>query len=117
MTPVATFVQAFAQAGKPTKAWKFFQKIGDGPKEDENMSRKMMELLAVRYFGQARTPSRPSSTRSCRRTGGPAACEWQGRIVINALATNNKSVQWTETAQLGEYWTKFKDGDYKQAIA
>ena len=29
-------VQAFAQAGKPTKAWDFFQKIGDGPKEDEN---------------------------------------------------------------------------------
>lgn len=111
-------VQAFAQAGKPTKAWEFFQKIGDGPKEDENMSRKMMELLAVRYFGQGMYTESTFVYEKLQELypEDPQTCEWQGRIVINALATDNKSVQWTETAQLGEYWTKFKDGDYKQAI-
>lgn len=111
-------VQAYAQAGKPTKAWEFFQKIGDGPKEDENMSRKMMELLAVRYFGQGMYTESTFVYEKLQELypEDPQTCEWQGRIVINALATDNKSVQWTETAQLGEYWTKFKDGDYKQAI-
>ncbi|MBA3548319.1 MAG: hypothetical protein H0T76_17700 [Nannocystis sp.] len=111
-------VQAFAQAGKPTKAWEFFQKIGDGPKEDENMSRKMMELLAVRYFGQGMYTESTFVYEKLQElyATDPQACEWQGRIVINALATDNKSVQWTETAQLGEYWTKFKDGDFKQAV-
>ena len=111
-------VQAFAQAGKPTKAWEFFQKIGDGPKEDENMSRKMMELLSVRYFGQGMYTESTFVYEKLQELfpEDPQTCEWQGRIVINALATDNKSVQWTETAQLGEYWTKFKDGDYKQAI-
>jgi TolA-binding protein len=111
-------VQAFAQAGKPTKAWEFFQKIGDGPKEDENMSRKMMELLAVRYFGQGMYTESTFVYEKLQELypSDPQACEWQGRIVINALATDNKSVQWTETAQLGEYWTKFKDGDFKQAV-
>jgi len=111
-------VQAFAQAGKPTKAWEFFQKIGDGPKEDENMSRKMMELLAVRYFGQGMYTESTFVYEKLQELypEDAQACEWQGRIVINALATDNKSVQWTETAQLGEYWTKFKDGNQKQAV-
>jgi TolA-binding protein len=111
-------VQAYSQAGKPTKAWEFFQKIGDGPKEDENMSRKMMELLAVRYFGQGMYTESTFVYEKLQElyAEDPQTCEWQGRIVINALATDNKDVQWKETAQLGEYWTKFKDGDYKQAI-
>jgi len=111
-------VQAFAQSSKPTKAWDFFQKIGDGPKEDENMSRKMMELLAVRYFGQGMYTESTFIYEKLQDLypEDPQTCEWQGRIVINALATDNKSVQWTETAQLGEYWTKFKDGNQSQAI-
>ncbi len=110
-------VQAFAQSSKPTKAWDFFQKIGDGPKEDENMSRKMMELLAVRYFGQGMYTESTFIYEKLQELYPEDAqtCEWQGRIVINALATDNKSVQWTETAQLGEYWTKFKDSNNSQA--
>ncbi len=111
-------VQAYAQAGKPTAAWDFFQKIGDGPKDDESMSRKMMELLAVRYFGQGMYTESTFIYEKLQDLypEDELTCEWQGRIVINALATDNKSVQWTETAQLGEYWTKFKDGNYKQAV-
>lgn len=111
-------VQSFAQSSKPTKAWDFFQKVGDGPKPDENMSRKMMELLAVRYFGQGMYTESTFVYEKLQDLypEDPQTCEWQGRIVINALATDNKSVQWTETAQLGEYWTKFKDSNNSQAI-
>ncbi len=111
-------VQSFAQSSKPTKAWDFFQKVGDGPKPDENMSRKMMELLAVRYFGQGMYTESTFVYEKLQDLYPEDAqtCEWQGRIVINALATDNKSVQWTETAQLGEYWTKFKDSNNSQAI-
>jgi tetratricopeptide (TPR) repeat protein len=82
------------------------------------MSRKMMELLAVRYFGQGMYTESTFVYEKLQELYPTDAqtCEWQGRIVINALATDNKEVQWTETAQLGEYWTKFKDGDFKQAV-
>ena len=52
------------------------------------------------------TRSRPSSTRSSRTCSRRIAmtCEWQGKIVVNTLATDNKEVQWTETENLGKYW-------------
>lgn len=111
-------VRAFVMSGKPSKAWEFFQKIGDGPKEDENMSRKMMELLAVQYFGQGMYTESTYVYHKLQELYPDDAqtCEWQGRVVINALATDNKDVQWTETARLGEYWDKFKNGTQKEAI-
>lgn len=111
-------VRAFVMAGKPSKAWEFFQKVGDGPKEDENMSRKMMELLAVQYFGQGMYTESTYVYHKLQDLYPEDAqtCEWQGRVVINALATDNKEVQWTETARLGEYWEKFKNGNQKEAI-
>jgi TolA-binding protein len=111
-------VRAFVQAGKPSKAWEFFQKVGDGPKEDENMSRKMMELLAVQYFGQGMYTESTYTYHKLQELfpDDPQTCEWQGRVVINALATDNKEVQWNETARLGEYWEKFKNGSQKEAI-
>jgi len=111
-------VQAYSQVGKPSKAWEFFQKHGDGPKEDENMSRKMMELLAVRYFGQGFYTESTFIYKQLQEIypTDPQTCEWQGRIVINALATDNKEVQWQETSRLGEFWEKFRDGDFKKAV-
>ncbi|MEZ4452377.1 MAG: hypothetical protein R3B09_23115 [Nannocystaceae bacterium] len=111
-------VQAYAQVGKPSKAWEFFQQIGDGPKDDENMSRKMMELLAVRYFGGGFYTESTFIYKKLQEIypADPQTCEWQGRIVINALATDNKDVQWQETSMLGEYWEKFRDGDFKKAV-
>jgi TolA-binding protein len=111
-------VQAYTQVGKPSKAWEFFQKIGDGPKDDENMSRKMMELLAVRYFGQGFYTESTFIYKQLQEIYPTDAqtCEWQGRIVINALATDNKEVQWQETSRLGEFWEKFRDSDFKKAV-
>ncbi|MCB9706031.1 MAG: hypothetical protein H6711_29500 [Myxococcales bacterium] len=111
-------VQAYAQVGKPSKAWEFFQQIGDGPKKDEDMSRKMMELLAVRYFGGGFYTESTFIYKKLQETfpEDPQTCEWQGRIVINALATDNKEVQWQETAALGEHWEKFRDGKFKKAV-
>ncbi|WAS94702.1 tetratricopeptide repeat protein [Nannocystis punicea] len=111
-------VRAFVMAGKPSKAWEFFQKVGDGPKEDENMSRKMMELLAVQYFGQGMYTESTYTYHKLQELFPDDAqtCEWQGRVVINALATDNKEFQWTETARLGEYWDKFKNGSQKEAV-
>lgn len=111
-------VRAYVQSGKPSMAWGFFQKVGDGPKSDEDMSRKMMELLAVQYFGQGMYTESTYVYHKLQElfAEDPATCEWQGRVVINALATDNKDVQWTETSRLGEYWDKFKNGNYKDAI-
>lgn len=111
-------VRAFVMSGKPSKAWEFFQKVGDGPKDDENMSRKMMELLAVQYFGQGMYTESTYTYHKLQELfpDDPQTCEWQGRVVINALATDNKDVQWTETSRLGEYWDKFKNSQFKEAI-
>lgn len=111
-------VRAFVMAGKPSKAWEFFQKVGDGPKPEEDMSRKMMELLAVQYFGQGMYTESTYTYHKLQELfpEDPQTCEWQGRVVINALATDNKEVQWAETARLGEYWEKFKNSNYKDAI-
>ncbi len=111
-------IQAYVHVGSTTKAWDFFQKFGDGPKDDENMSRKMMELLAVRYFGNGKYTESTFTYHKLQDLypDDPATCEWQGRVVINALATDNKGVQWDETEKLGQYWTKFRDGDFKKSV-
>ena len=82
------------------------------------MSRKMMELLAVRYFGNGMYTESTYVYHKLQELFPDDAdtCEWQGRVVINALATDNKKVQWQETAKLGEYWNKYKDGNFKKAV-
>lgn len=59
----------------------------------------MMELLAVRYFGGGFYTESTFIYKKLQETfpEDPQTCEWQGRIVINALATDNKDVQWQET--------------------
>ena len=77
-----------------------------------------MELLAVRYFGNGKYTESTFTYHKLQDlySEDPATCEWQGRVVINALATDNKDVQWKETEKLGEFWTKFRDGNYKKSI-
>lgn len=110
-------VQAYAQQGRPSKAWDFFSQVGNGPSKDEDMARSMMELLAVRYFGSGfyTESSFIYNELEQRFPEDPATCEWQGRVVINALATDKKDIQWKETAKLGDYWRKFRDGNYSKA--
>jgi hypothetical protein len=110
-------VKAYVHAGKPSKAQEFFEKIGDGPKKDENMSRKMMELLAAAYFGEGMYVESTATYKTLqgKYRGDPMECTWQSAIVVNALATDDKGIQWKETEALGRYWTEYKDSKFKKA--
>ncbi|WP_106394561.1 tetratricopeptide repeat protein [Enhygromyxa salina] len=110
-------VRAYVHASKPSKAWDFFQKVGNGPGQDEQDARKMMELLANQYFGDGQYTESTFIYKKLQDLfpDDPMACDWQGKIVVNTLATDNKEVQWQETENLGKYYTKFNTGDYKKA--
>jgi TolA-binding protein len=110
-------VKAYVHSGKPSKALEFFQKIGNGPKKDENMSRKMLEILAGAYFGEGMYVESTATYKTLQSEydGDPMECTWQAAIVVNALATDDKNIQWKETEQLGKYWTEYKDSKFKKA--
>ncbi|MBC8072023.1 MAG: tetratricopeptide repeat protein [Deltaproteobacteria bacterium] len=111
-------VKAYVHAGKPSKAWEFFTTVGDGPKKDENMSRKMMELLAAAYFGEGQYVESSSVYKKLQELfeSDPDTCDWQGKVVINALATDDKQIQWIETEKLAGYWNTFKDSKFKEPV-
>ncbi|MCX4239216.1 tol-pal system YbgF family protein [Paraliomyxa miuraensis] len=110
-------VKAYIHSGKPSKAKEFFVKIGNGPKKDENMSRKMLELLAAAYFGEGMYVESTATYKTLQETyrGDAMECTWQSAIVVNALATDDKTIQWKETEELGKYWEKYKDSKFKKA--
>lgn len=110
-------VKAYVHAGKPSAAWGFFQKVGNGPKKSENMARKMMELLAVAYFGDGMYVESSATYKKLQDeySNDAQRCEWQGRIVVNALATDNKDIQWTETDKLANYWEEYKSSKFNKA--
>lgn len=105
-------VNAYVHAGKPSEAWGFFQKVGNGPKAEENMARRMMELLAMAYFGDGMYVESSAIYKTLQRElpKDDDRCEWQARVVVNALATDNKNIQWKETERLGEYWGEYQQG-------
>lgn len=111
-------VRAYVHASKPSKAWDFFDKVGNGPGNDENDARKMMELLANQYFGDGQYTESTYIYKELQKIfpDDPMTCDWQGKIVVNTLATDNKEVQWNETELLAKEWLKFKDGDFKKAV-
>jgi TolA-binding protein len=111
-------VKAYVHAGKPSKAWDFFTTVGNGPKKDEDMARKMMELLAVAYFGEGMYIESTASYKKLQDVyeADPDVCEWQARIVVNALATDDKQIQWIETEKLGTYWERYKDSKFKEPV-
>jgi TolA-binding protein len=110
-------VKAYVHAGKPSKAQEFFEKIGDGPKKDENMSRKQLELLAAAYFGEGMYVESTATYKGLQQkyNGDAMECTWQAAIVVNALASDDKVIQWKETEQLGNYWNEYKDSKFKKA--
>ncbi|MCA9704336.1 MAG: hypothetical protein KDK70_00645 [Myxococcales bacterium] len=109
-------VKAYVHAAKPSKAWEFFTKVGNGPKKNENMSRKMMELLAAAYFGEGMYVESTATYKKLQEVfdGDAMECQWQAAIVVNALATDDKEIQWKETEQLGKYWDEYKDSKFKK---
>ena len=111
-------VKAYVHAGKPSAAWGFFQKVGDGPKKKEDMSRPMMEILANAYFGEGMYVESSATYKTLQTTFSEDAerCKWQAAIVVNALASDDKQIQWKETQRLGEYWDEYKDSKFKKAV-
>ncbi|MBK8236025.1 MAG: hypothetical protein IPK74_10735 [Deltaproteobacteria bacterium] len=111
-------IKAYVHAGKPSKAYEFFIAVGNGPKKDEDMSRKMMELLAAAYFGEGMYVESSSVYKKLQDefASDPSVCEWQGQVVINALATDDKGIQWVETERLANYWNTFKDSKFKEPV-
>ena len=110
-------VKAYVHSGSPSKAWAFFTRVGNGPKKSENMARKMMEILASTYFGEGMYIESSATYKKLQDTFDQDAqrCEWQARIVVNALATDNKEIQWVETKRLADYWAEYRDGKFKKA--
>jgi len=111
-------VKAYIHSGKPSQALAFFRKVGNGPKKDEDMDRKMMELLAVGYFGEGMYVESSAIYKNLQEEfpGDEQRCEWQSRIVVNALATDNKEIQWKETDRLATMWEEYKDSKYSKAV-
>ncbi len=111
-------IRAYVFAGKPSKAWDFFTKVGNGPKKEEDMARKMMEMLAVAYFGEGKYVESSATYKKLQELfpDDPMVCEWQGRVVVNALATDDKNIQWKETERLAQTWERYRDGNYKKTV-
>lgn len=109
-------VKAYVHSGKPSRAWDYFKAVGNGPKKSENMARKMMELLGSAYFGEGMYVESTATYKKLQEVyrGDAEECTWQAQIVVNALATDNKDIQWKETKRLGEYWNEYKDSKFKK---
>lgn len=111
-------VKAYVHSGKPSKAWDFFTTVGSGPKKDEDMSKKMMELLAAAYFGEGMYVESSSVYKKLQELfeSDQDVCDWQYHVVVNALATDDKQIQWIETEKLAGYWDKYKASQFKEPV-
>lgn len=111
-------VRAFAHAGRPSRAWELFSKVGQGPAAEEDMARKMMDLLAGAYFGEGMYVESTAIYRELqdRFAGDPEVCEWQSRIVINALATDDADIQWKETQRLARTWEDVAASSHEKLV-
>ena len=110
-------VRAYVHAAKPSKAWKFFTKVGEGPDADEHDARKMMELLANQYFGDGQYAESTSIYKALQKQfpSDAEGCGWQGKIVINTLASDDKEVQWKETERLASFYQQLQASEAKTA--
>ncbi|MEM6992741.1 MAG: hypothetical protein AAF721_19660 [Myxococcota bacterium] len=109
-------VKAYVHSSRPSAAWGFFAKVGNGPKPKENMQRKMMELLADAYYGEGDYVESSAIYKVLQRElpDDAQTCSWQARVVENALATDDKRIQWKETKDLTARWESFKSSDHKK---
>jgi hypothetical protein len=107
-------VRAYVHASKPSKAWSFFEQVGEGPGKDEHEAKKMMELLATAYFGDGQyTESSYIYERlQTQFPEDPLGCEWQSKIVINTLASDNHEVQWQATQKLASYYDQLATSEH-----
>ncbi|MCA9706390.1 MAG: hypothetical protein KDK70_11120 [Myxococcales bacterium] len=103
-------VAAYVHAGRPSKAWEFFSKVGRGPTKEEDMTREMMVRLASTYFGEGMVVESTATYHRLRDElpQDDDRCEWQYRVVLNALAIDDAEIQWKETERLGQEWERLR---------
>ncbi|MBK6920092.1 MAG: hypothetical protein IPH07_22020 [Deltaproteobacteria bacterium] len=111
-------VRAYVHAGRPSKAWEFFGKVGNGPKPAEDAARTMMELLANAYFGEGMYVESTAIYRQLQdaHPGDASDCAWQAQIVVNALATDDKAIQWAESERLAKTWESLAQGKPAETV-
>jgi TolA-binding protein len=111
-------VRAFVHSGKPSKAFEFFEKVGNGPHASEDMAKKMMELLAVAYFGEGMYVESTATYRKLQDVFAKDedVCHWQAQVVVNALATDDSRIQWIETERLAEIWNAYAGAKHPEPV-
>ncbi len=104
-------VLAYVHTGRPSKAWDFFRTVGKGPTAKQDMVREMMVRLAGVYFGEGMYLESSATYHRLQDELPKDAdrCNWQYHVVINALASDDKDIQWKETERLGAEWDRMRD--------
>ena len=110
-------VKAYVHAGKPSAAWGFFQKVGNGPKKSENMDSQDDgaaggRLLRRRYVRRVElhlqeAPGRVQLRRAALRVAGPDRRQRLGDGQQRHPVEGN--------GQAGQYWEEYKSGKFKKA--
>ena len=90
-------VKAYAHVGGPDRAWEFFQRTGG------DYAPKMMDALAELYWqqGKAGDSTRVYKKIIAENMRSPRICEWQGKVLRNALSAAGKAEQAQELERLG----------------
>jgi TolA-binding protein len=111
-------VRAFVHSGRPSKALEFFETVGNGPSANEDMAKKMMELLAAAYFGEGMYVESTATYRKLQDVyeKDKDVCHWQQQIVVNALATDDPRIQWIESERLADIWKSWADGNHPEPV-
>jgi outer membrane protein assembly factor BamD (BamD/ComL family) len=111
-------VRAYVHAARPSKAWDFFGRVGRGPTNAEDMRRQEMELLAAAYFGEGMYVESTATYRELqdRFVGDASVCQWQSKIVVNALASHDAQIQWKEAQRLVKAWEEVRGGNFDKQV-
>jgi TolA-binding protein len=88
--------KAYAHVGDPDRAWPFFQRVGG------SYAPKMMEALAELYWeqGEAADSTRVYKKIIADNMASPRVCEWQGKVLRNALSARDERDQAQELERL-----------------
>jgi TolA-binding protein len=111
-------VRAFVHAAQPSRAWEAFGKWGMGPNKTENDRQTMMKSLGNAYFGEGKyvESTHVYEKLQAEYADDAEVCDWQGSIVVNSLASDDKRVQWREISQLADAWTAMQGTKHKKAV-
>jgi hypothetical protein len=111
-------VRAYAHVGTAADAGALFEKVGNGPTAREHDARRILELLAFEYFatGQYAESTRAYVELQSRYPEDTMVCQWQAKVAINSLATDDKESQFQATDELLEIKRQFESDVYPKSV-